>query len=263
LRTKETIQQKFDNEQMEKARMRDLRAKATRLVTYPDRWTGVLENGKHVHLEEDFVLENFGKEFLETMKKSEYGFVDIPCGDYKVSELDDYPHLQVEGAPIVKFVQESHERLCLVKSFASVLYNLGFYLEAEEILLWGKSEVQDNPCFILEKLRVKADLLLPRWIQSKKIPSNFNCFSDLEEGHILMGVIREKDGNISHGVSIHNNLIYDANEKVAIKLCNDGLDYCTRNKDGRESGFHSFWKGFIFYYAGGKPKRRKRLMMLS
>ena len=78
-----------------------------------------------------------------------------------------------------------------------------------------------------------------------------------------MGVLHPKDGNISHAVSIYKDYIFDANEEVAIKLCTEGLDYCTRGKDGRKSSYQSFWKGLVFFYQGQNMKKIDLMMRMK
>jgi len=49
------------------------------------------------------------------------------------------------------------------------------------------------------------------------------------------------------------------NEKEAIRLCQDSLDYCTIAPDGTRYKFYHFKSGAVFYYAGQR-KYMKRIL---
>ena len=71
------------------------------------KWTGKTLNGKTVPLEEAFVRMAFGDNFTNELKKLNCGFVDIPVGDYKPSQLTEHPTLKIIGGPTAKFVQSA------------------------------------------------------------------------------------------------------------------------------------------------------------
>ena len=74
----------------------------------------------------------------------------------------------------------------------------------------------------------------------------------LDDRHILVGVLLASDGNCSHAVSIHGGNVYDANEVVALPLCQEALDYCTSTAEVNSS-FVRFRCG---YFGARGPKRR-------
>ena len=61
------------------------------------------------------------------------GFVDVPIGDHEVSELHEYPRLQENLGPALKYVQEESLDLCVSKSFASALFAFGIEDKAHKI----------------------------------------------------------------------------------------------------------------------------------
>ena len=79
-----------------------------------------------LNLNENFVRKNFGDAFAHELKSSVRGFVDVPVGDFKPSHLHLHPHLEVPGAPLVRYAQKDGKDLCVSKSLASALYPLGF-----------------------------------------------------------------------------------------------------------------------------------------
>ena len=85
------------------------------------KWTGKMENGKDKTLEEDFVVMTFGDVFVQELKITPGGWVDVPIGDYKPSH---FPSLKVIGAPEVNFNRSDGEDLCVSKPLASALYRM-------------------------------------------------------------------------------------------------------------------------------------------
>jgi hypothetical protein len=73
----------------------------------------------------------------------------------------------------------------------------------------------------------------------------------LKETKISVGVLLAWDGNSNHAITIHGGFIYNANERVAIPLCQEALDYCTCTPTDK-SLFVEFRRGFMLQYVGGK-----------
>jgi hypothetical protein len=44
---------------------------------------------------------------------------------------------------------------------------------------------------------------------------------------MFSGVLHASDGSCCHALTIHGGFIYDANETIALPLCNEALNYCT------------------------------------
>jgi hypothetical protein len=77
---------------------------------------------------------------------------------------------------------------------------------------------------------------------------------------MAVGVLNESDGNGSHAVTIHGNFVYDANEVVALPLCQEALDYCCSTSTVKNE-FVNFRELTFFYYEG-QDKNRKSAMTL-
>ena len=86
----------------------------------------------------------------------------------------------------------------------------------------------------------------------ERIPTCFDWQKDLlDERHLLVGVLLASDGNCLHAVSIHGGFVYNANEVVALPLCQNSLDYCTYTAEGKSS-FVGFRRGYFLRYKGTK-----------
>jgi hypothetical protein len=219
-----------------------------------------LQSGVNVHVDDDYVRNTFGDALANDIIENKIGFVDIAPGASKTSQLHKYPNLVVDNAPLIRFQQSLDQDLCLTKSFASVLFHLGFCDEARAIDRFGFDEFSNGAFYPMEKLRFVSRKILPNWIENRKMPRDFDWKTDLEQGQILVAVLKPLDGNISHAISIHNGFIYDANEDVAIPLCKEGLDYCTIANDGTQSKFENLWRGIVYFYKGTRKQKIARLM---
>ena len=245
-------------------KVRYVREKTFEGATMPEKWIGRMANGEDTDVTEEDVRKQFGDNFVDQIKQNrEHKFVDIPAGECKESHLRDYPHLRVENAPRMRYRQDSGQDLCVTKSFASVLFYLGLERSAKQVDEFGIRELQGGSLFVLPKLMNAKSTLLPKWMCVRKIKKTFQWKTDIKEGEIFVGVLHPKDGNISHAVSIYKDYIFDANEEVAIKLCTEGLDYCTRGKDGRKRSYQSFWKGLVFFYQGQNMKKIDLMMRMK
>ena len=56
---------------------------------------------------------------------------------------------------------------------------------------------------------------------------------------------------------MHGGFIYDANDLVAIPLCQEALDYCTSTPT-EKSMFVNFRRISLFYYEGRRQEKVKR-----
>ena len=215
---------------------------------------------KALRVDDDF-LSAFSQDFLNEVKrlKSSDGFVDIPVGDFKLSNLHEYPNLIVPNAPVVHFRQSDGQDLCVSKSLASVLHALQFESAATAVNDYGE-EIRGT-INAIKKIGNYAKQLLPCWInlQRLKSPQEFGI-EDCERNpeHIVLAVLIESDGNSSHAVCIHGGFVYDANEGTAIPLCEEAMNYCCSTPTVRNT-FVAFKHVTIFYYGGKDPQ--KKIMM--
>ncbi len=219
-----------------------------------------MENGKETTLEEDFVVMAFGDVFVKELKMSPGGWVDFPVGDYKPSHLHEHPNLKVIGAPKVHFNQSDGKDLCVSKSLASALYPIGFTKEAVEVDSFGEEIMKGAIVNALEKVLLHARTVLLSWIVIRSIKKRFDWRKELDEQQILVGVLHASDGSCCHDVTIHGGFIYDANETIALPLCDEALNYCTSTLLVK-SDFVDFRRGYILKYKGTKKSKLAKMTL--
>ena len=107
-----------------------------------------------------------------------------------------------------------------------------------------------------------ARTILPKWVVIERIPKCFNWQKDLlDKRHLLVGVMLASDGNCSHAVSIHGGSVYNANEVVALPLCQEALDYCTSTAEVK-SFFVGFCRGYFLLYKGTKKQKLDQMTLV-
>ncbi len=145
---------------------------------------------------------------------------------------------------------------------ASALFELGFVKEAAKIAAYGREELAQRFVNALKKVMAFASEVLPKWIQPAWKPQIFDFKKELKETEIFVGVLLASDGNSNHAITIHGGFVYNANEQVAIPLCQEALDYCTCTPT--ENGhFVEFQRGFMLQYVGGKKNRIQAMTLPS
>lgn len=103
--------------------------------------------------------------------------------------------------------------------------------------------------------------VLPKWIQPKRKPIQYNWRELInDKTKVFVGVLISSDGNFSHAVTIHSGFIYDANEVVALRLCQEALDYCT-STETQQSTFIDFRRGWILQYMGERPRHIQSMVL--
>ena len=88
----------------------------------------------------------------------------------------------------------------------------------------------------------------------KKIDWN----KDIQDFDLFLGVLIGSDGHINHAVAIFNKWIFDSNEKSAIPLCQEGLNYCVSSKN-KKVKFIGFKRGFFFRENSKKSRLKQKL----
>ena len=240
--------------------------KAMKSVPCAGYWEVQFVGEKGIMKVDDHFVSNFKKGFLDEVKLMRCGFVRIPVGDFKVSHLQEHPNLQVPYAPKMQFVQTEGEDLCVSKSLASAFYQLGFETVATKINEYGERELSGGTVDAVGKVRLYAETLLPRWIRTKvnKQPHlvDWKLLQRFLKDYIAVGVLNESDGNGSHAVTIHGNFVYDANEVVALPLCQEALDYCCSTTTVKNE-FVNFRELIFFYYEGQDMNRKSAMTLYS
>jgi hypothetical protein len=227
-------------------------------ISIPARWTGKTINGDIVHLDVSFVRASFGDAFTNEMMKMNRGFVDIPVGDFKASRLHEYPTLQPDVSLPIHYMQSEGKDLCVSKSLASAFHALGWYEQSSRINEFGEEILHGLVMHALEKIVKFSKTLFPPWIVITRIKPKFDWRTDLQPNDVFIGVLLASDGSCSHAVTLHGNYVFDANEPVALRLCNDSLDYCTSTETVK-STFVEFKRGYVYRYCGKNEKRIARM----
>ncbi len=179
------------------------------------------------------------------------GFVDVPVGDFKPSHLNEHPNLKRVGAG---------KDLCVSKSLDYALFAIGFEEEAAAIDFFGEEILNGAVVDALENVVKHAGAVLPRWILIQRLPQQFNWKEELDARHLLLGVLSASDGSCCHAVTIHGGYVYDANEVIALPLCEEALNYCTYTALVK-SEFVRFRPGYIFQYEGQRKEKLAKMTL--
>ena len=184
----------------------------------------------------------------------------MPVGDFKPSHLNEHSNLKRVGAPRVHFNQTDGKDLCISKSLASALFAIGFEEEAAAIDSFGKEILKGAVVDALENVVKHARAVLPRWILIQRLPKQFKWKEELDSRHLLLGVLSASDGSCCHAVTIHGGYVYDANEVIALPLCEEALNYCTSTALVK-SEFVRFRRGYIFQYEGQRKEKLAKMTL--
>ena len=164
------------------------------------------------------------------------------------------------GAPEIQFVQSEGKDLCVSKSLASAFFALGWQDEATKIDAFGEVILKGAVVDAIHRVKRQADKVFPSWLLIRKLPDNFDWKVDLKDNEVVLGALLASDDSCSHAVAIHGNYIYDANETVALRLCDEALDYCTSTETVK-STFLAFKVGYRFFYDGQRQGRITKMML--
>ncbi len=231
-------------------------------MTLNEKWIGRMDNNQETTLEEDFVSMAFGEAFVKELKLSGdlRGVVDVPVGDFKPSHLTEHPNLKRFGAPRVHFNQLDGKDLCVLKSLASALFAFGFEKEAAAIDSYGEEILKGAVVDALENVVKHAQAVLPRWILIQRLPKQFEWKEELDSRHLLLGVLSASDGSCCQAVTIHGGYVYNANEVIALPLCEEALNYGTSTALVK-SKFVCFRRRYIFRYEGQRKEKLAKMTL--
>jgi hypothetical protein len=211
-------------------------------IKVPAKWTGKIRNGRIVKLDEAFVRASFGNAFADEMKKVQKGFVDIPVGDFKHSRLHSHPHLVSSTCPRITFVQTEGKDLCVSKSLASAFFALGWHDQGRKIDDFGETILKGFAMKALEQVGEHTKTLFPPWIVITRILPGFTWKSDLWP------------------TDVHGGFVFDANENVAMLLCDETLDYCTSTATVKTM-FVRCKRDYLYRVYGTKKNRIARMTL--
>ena len=132
---------------------------------------------------------------------------------------------------------------------------LGFEDEAHKINEFGEDILGGADVNALVRNIDISKTILPSWMVVKRIPRHVDCLSSLEKCDMLVAVLTASDGSCSHAVTMHGGYVFDANEKFALKLSQESLDYCCSTK----ATFSRLRRGSFIRYKGKKQQKRMRM----
>ena len=164
-------------------------------------------------------------------KNSKPLWVQVPVGNSYSHGIPEH----VKTTEKVRFFQKN-SRTCMIQSFASACYYLGWRNSANK-LSTIKHQFIDQP-FQIQIALLQQEIL-------KRIPElsgKFEIFQDDKRLDIFGNKSRNptlvvpvgSDGGTQHAITVVDNLIFDSNVEVALRLCQDSLDWCTN----APRGFH-------------------------
>ena len=228
-------------------------------------------NGKSFPVTENELKSNLDNEYIELIKShaNTDGFINVPAGNVrKTSLLHKHPKLVTTNSPELRYLQ-GDEDLCVVKSFVSALHHIGFESEAAEIdRLYNlrKSDTETKANAMETTIRI-AEKVLPKTFAYKQFgPGEFD-YCKLKKHSVFLGCIETSDGHVNHAVTLFQDHIFDSNEKVALRLSREGMNYCS-NDSADTLQFKRFAKGYLITcttrgwrntFAKKKKERNKRI----
>ena len=227
----------------------------TIITTIKEKWVAKLVDGSSRIVSKEEVIELFGGRFAIELQvngkrgHSSHGvYVDVPVGCVRSARLHGTPSLNVPNAPLVKFQQGVFDT-CVYSSLASALFHTGLRQAAYHIQRVARKDSGCAPTKLLHRLHERIRATEAKFLVIERMSDTFDWKTDLKDNVIFVGAIQGSDGNAQHAVTLFQGWIFDSNEKTAIPLCKEGLDFCTQSEEEREftgctSTFTHFKGGF-------------------
>ena len=93
--------------------------------------------------------------------------------------------------------------------------------------------------------------------------NNFNWKDDLKDDKVVVGALRaSNDSCLQETVTTHGYFTFDANEKVALRVCDEALDDYTSTKTVQRK-FVALKLGYRFFYGGKRQLRHSKMRLPS
>ena len=96
------------------------------------------------------------------------------------------------------------------------------------------------------------------WLRPHKIKhlATFDLLTaDLREALAVI-VLRASDGSTSHSITVHDNVIFDGNEKTALPLCQENLNFLCSTAS-RQANYIGLTAGYIYHEHGTQQNLMK------
>lgn len=193
-------------------------------------------------MSEDDLLQAVSPQTLSLAKAyaaNKKGFVPIPPGNTRSSTEAAHTASKVE----IHF-QQHDRKTCVYSSFASALWSVGIFHLAFEVAA-KVCETEGDP-FVLKNL-ASFVYKYPFWLGASKIKNamHFDIFGYDLSSSLAVVVLMASDGAINHAVTVHDGLIFDANERYAIPLSQANLDLMC-STESRSAAYKCIAYGYLF-----------------
>ena len=198
----------------------------------------------------------FGAKYVAILQQSAgRGFIHIPPGHSKCENVAPAPVQTDRCQQLVIRYPQGNLPTCVFSGFASALWAVG--LEGLAMLVKAAIPFTVNDPSVIAQL---AQLLArsPGWLLPHKIKraSVFDLLSADLSTALAVVILKASDGTTSHAITVHDNVIFDSNERTAIPLCKDNLDYLCSTAL-RQATFKGIMAGYLYHEHGQKQRLLK------
>jgi hypothetical protein len=193
----------------------------------------------------------FGAKYVAILQQSAgRGFIHIPPGQAKCESEASAPVQTARCQQLLIRYPQGDLPTCVFSGFASALWAVG--LEGMAMLVKAAVPVTVNDPSVLAQL---AQLISssPGWLSPHKIKHAlmFDLLSADLTAALAVVILKASDGTTSHAITVHDNIIFDSNERTAIPLCQDNLNYlCSTTM--RQATFKGIIAGYVYHEHGQK-----------
>jgi hypothetical protein len=206
----------------------------------PERWEAMFHDESTEPVTRNYVEEQFGKPYCAMVQglmsgggpRKKARFVPVPPGRRVVRTWGPAPRM-MEHPLQCKYVQGETDT-CVFTSFASAMFHGGLENGAHEIFTAGMTTYLQDPtplkslCRYVRQMGLKfCQAKLPKeetTVEAISVKSNWQ--------DLFILLLGGTDGRRDHCVTVHNNLIFDANESTTMPLCKENMDYCCSDATG-------------------------------
>jgi hypothetical protein len=218
------------------------------LVKYSDQTQGSMTPTE--------VQSMFGAKYVAILRQSAgRGFIHIPPGQAKCESLEEAPvHTEWCKQLAIRYPQ-GHLATCVFSGFASALWAVG--LEGMAMLVKAAAPcTMDDPSVLAQLAKLISST--PGWLLPHKIKhaATFDLLRANLTGALAVVILKASDGTSSHAITVHDNVIFDSNEKTALPLCQANLNYLCSTQT-RQANYHGVMAGYLFYEHGKKQNLLK------
>ena len=150
----------------------------------------------------------------------------------------------------------------MFSSLASAFFYAGLGDAGGCIQRVARKDSGGDPSCLFRQLQLRIKETNAKYLHFRFVSGNFNWKTDLKENTFYIGTIQGSDGNAQHAITLFNKWIFGSNERTAVPLCKDGLDFCTQSEDekkltGRTLLFSHFTQGLLLWDTTKKQKLKR------